>query len=306
MEKIADIPAFSRYADPCISPRSLADLMYTARMKVYPDGSADLLCSDRPIFREAGYEDVEFSEPETRSPAPAKDPDGSLARSKRRARSMVADYVRANDLDLFCTFTLAPDKVDRYDVQAVLKRLTYWLDNMVRRKGLKYVLVPEYHKDGAVHFHACVNRALSLVDSGTIDKHDGGKPRRPRTQAQRAEWLTAGGSVVYNVENWTLGFSTAIQMYGDRAKAINYVTKYISKSDGKIAGRWYYSGGKLQLPAVYLCHVDFDRMDTRHAWTLETLGCSCAVMHIAPGEIAASMAALGGGEECGKDVENGG
>ena len=58
--------------------------------------------------------------------------------------------------------------------------------------------------------------------------------------------------MVYNLPSWTLGFTTAIELYGGRDKAISYVSKYVSKQQvgGKVAGRWYYHGGAFGEPVV--------------------------------------------------------
>lgn len=294
MSEILSIPQFQNNHLSDVSPVSEYALYHNGRLKVYPDGGAEFLCADRSIFRESGFELCGSNgEEHTDKDKVASDAAASLERSKRRARSMVADLIRTNELDVFCTFTLDPTKIDRYDAAAAFKKLHNWLDNCVRRKGLQYVLVPEYHKDGAVHFHACINRALSLVDSGTIDRHDGCKPRKPRSKAERQAWLEAGGGVVYNVADWHLGFSTAIEMYGDRSAAISYVCKYISKSCGKIGGRWYYSGGDLRLPVVYTCDVNYNAVAAslqQHrthggSWHIDALECNASKVMLKGGEI---------------------
>ena len=298
MYEILEHSAFQNNHITDIIPTSGNSLLHNGRVKIYPDGSVEFLGADRAIFREAGFESVDYEEQEEAGKHEAKDKLASLERSKRRARTMVSDYIRANDLDLFCTFTVDPKKCDRYDTAEVFRKLHNWLDNNVRRHGLKYVLVPEYHKDGAVHFHACMNRALTLVDSGTIDRHDGGKPRRPHSKTERMKWLAQGGSVVYNVSNWSLGFSTAIEMYGDRAAAINYVCKYISKSDDKIGGRWYYSGGDLRLPVSYTCDVPFELMEKAvnnyhgGSWVIAALDCRCAKCFLKGDELDGFFATL--------------
>jgi hypothetical protein len=61
--------------------------------------------------------------------------------------------------------------------------------------------------------------------------------------------------------DWGYGFTTAIDLYGDRRKAINYVVKYIGKfGSTKIGGRYYYSGGKLSRPKIRLANVDYIEM----------------------------------------------
>lgn len=238
----------------------LGEITHNGYIKRYPDGSADILATTSPVFRERGWERSDKWEVETREAAiEGGEGENDTERAKRRARSAVRDLALSNPFRYFVTFTLDAACVDRYDSAAILRKLNVWLDNRVRRNGLLYVLVPELHKDGAVHFHGLINDALPVVDSGTLDTGSG-KPRKPRSKRQRAEWLNAGAHVVYNLPAWGLGFSTAIELYGDRRQAINYVLKYISKSADKVGGRWYYSGGKLQRPSVEALDLDFDAL----------------------------------------------
>ncbi len=151
------------------------------------------------------------------------------ARSAARARKAVYELCACNDLDAFVTLTLAPDKIDRYDYKAAVERLRQWLDNRVRRKGLRYVGVPELHKDGAVHFHALANSAaLKLSASGH---------------------LTRRGQMIYNVTDWALGFTTCVLLDEHRDAAAHYIAKYVTKAahggGGTIGGRYYYHGGEL-------------------------------------------------------------
>lgn len=264
---------------------SEAGIYRNAQVKRYPDGSAAVLVFDRAIIRERGWE---AAQPERRESAEEAGGDeaahgageeerraANLARSKRRARSAVFDLARATDFDFFVTLTVDPDKLDRYDAGEVFRHLHDWLDNCVRRHGLAYVLIPELHKDGAVHFHALFNDAQRVVDSGTISLPGGGKPRRPRSKAQRASWLAAGGQPVYNLPAWGWGFTTAIRLYGDREAAIGYVVKYITKSAEKIGGRWYYSGGPLRRPDVWAVNLDFTAAAARgQVFAVDKLGCS--------------------------------
>ena len=240
------------------------DIMCNCIVKRYPDGSASILASDRCIWRAPGFEalsdakgstekyrefwdavedtpDVERSQYALarREAAEAQRAAKNLDRAKRRARSALRDLARSNEFSVFVTLTLDRKKVDRYDMGEVTKILNRWLDNHVRRDGLCYALVPELHRDGAIHFHGFFNDALPLVDSGHKD---------------------SGGHTVYNLPAWTLGFTTAIRLYGDRRAAVGYCCKYITKAQEKIGGRWYYSGGALQRPRVEFCRCDFEEL----------------------------------------------
>ena len=77
------------------------------------------------------------------------------------------------------------------------------------------------------------------MDSGTIRVPWAKKPRKPRSKAEREEWLAAGGRVVYNLPGWTLGYTTAMELYGEYPAAVAYVCKYIGKGGEKPGGRWY-------------------------------------------------------------------
>ena len=112
---------------------------------------------------------------------------------------------------------------------------------MVRRHGLRYILVPERHKDGAFHFHGFMaGQGLEARDSGV-------------------EW---GGRPVYNLPQWNYGFSTAQRLHGDYHAAVGYCCKYIGKQDGqRPLGRWYYSGGGLTEPEKVYIDLDFRDVD---------------------------------------------
>lgn len=248
------------------------NLVHNARVKAYPDGSQQLLCCDLPIFHATGWEpsrdkkrppkaaDMQ-KKPAQNKEDPKDQNQGNLERTMRRARAQVRDLALCTPFRYFVTLTLDRAKVNRYDMAAITRKLNRWLDNQVRRKGLVYVLVPERHKDGAIHFHGFFNEALDVVDSGTITHKSLRKPRKPRNAAQRTQWLQDGGQVVYNLPGWTLGFTTAIQLHGDYRKAVSYVCKYIGKDGTKIGGRWYYSGGKLGRPQVDYLDADFRELE---------------------------------------------
>ena len=172
----------------------------------------------------------------------------------RRARAQVRELALCNPFSWFVTLTLDRSKVDRYDMEAITRKLNAWLDNRVRRKGLKYVLVPERHKDGAIHFHGFFNDALGAVQSGHVDKK---------------------GHPVYNLPDWTLGFTTAIRLYGEYSQAVGYVCKYIGKQGEKPGGRWFYSGGELEKAQVEYAVLDFYDVASQpgaYSFTVEEAG----------------------------------
>lgn len=220
------------------------------------------MVASRQVFREPGFEARSVSKKLDADPEAAyaklehdalhadEIDAANLARARRRARGQLRDYALANEMAYFVTLTLDAARCDRYDMSAIMRRVNRWLDNLVRREGVAYVLVPERHKDGAVHFHGLFTAPLPVVDSGTVVPPEGGKPRRPRSARQRAAWLSDGGHIVYNVPGWPYGFSTAMTLYGAYSAAVGYVCKYVGKQTEKIGGRWYYHGGVLRKPDV--------------------------------------------------------
>jgi hypothetical protein len=141
--------------------------------------------------------------------------------SIRRARIKIMDIAHANRFEYFVTFTLNQEKVNRYDKDMILKKLHSWLKR--RAHDFKYILVPELHEDGAIHFHGFVSGWLKMEDSGRKTKR---------------------GQTIYNAGKWDLGFSTAVKLEGPYNRIVNYLLKYITKDNARIFGKSYFAGGK--------------------------------------------------------------
>ena len=230
------------------------------RVKRYPCApeSFEAMACSEPVFRPvAGLEarerafwagDAAAPRPRpqkaAKRPSAAADAAANMERSMRRAATQMRDICLSTPFRYFVTLTLDPAKIDRHDMEALTKVVNRWADNRVRRNGLAYVLVPERHKDGAIHLHGFVNESLPLSDSGTMKLPGAKRPQRPRGAKQRAAWEAAGAKVVYNIPGWTLGFSTAIPLGGSYEAAVAYCCKYVRKAAEKIGGRWFYRGGK--------------------------------------------------------------
>lgn len=222
-----------------LRPLSEGEAFGNCRVKFTPGGEViEWVVASRPIFKADSY-----LEPlEKRERGPAGTAGAGDGRGARRARKRLYELARCNDFDTFITLTLSPEEIDRYDYKAVVGKLNDWLDNRVRRKGLRYILVAERHKDGAIHFHGLVNgEALKLVDSGHSD---------------------GAGRKIYNVADWRLGFTTAVKVDENYGRVCSYVSKYITKQQsgeageaGPVGGRWFYHGGALEEPRVRICNA---------------------------------------------------
>lgn len=223
----------------------------------YPGGDVDIIAASDGGFRPPGWERSDRWGPTDRQGREAgKKAEGDdMLRSMRRARAKLRRLALANRFDYFVTLTLDQTKIDRYDPKVITKALNTWCDNMVRRGGLQYILVPERHKDGALHFHGFMRGdGLRVVASGHYTQ--GGPACEPQ--------------LIYNVPQWKFGFSTAIPLYGDYARAVAYVCKYIGKQEGqRPMGRWYYSGGGLAEPPKEYVSLEYNELRNVYSSALE-------------------------------------
>lgn len=171
--------------------------------------------------------------------------DSHREKNQKRAHDRVFDLVYCNDFKWFLSVTFNPDIVDSYDVPVVMKKVNVWLQNKVRRSGLKYILIPEYHTSGRVHCHLLTNDVFVMQSSG---KYSMG------TDGQKHE--------IFNVLDWKFGFSTAIKIYGAPIHAACYLTKYITKQNQMIFGRYYWSSRNLvRSPEIQVYNTPFQVLE---------------------------------------------
>ena len=237
-----------------------AEVYHTARIKTYPTGDVEIMTASAPVFRAPGWEDSgawEIGPPCHKVSDKSDSKSGeNVERSMRRAASQLRDIALSTPFRWFVTLTISPGRLDRYDDSAVLRAFRVWANNAVQRCGIAYAVVPERHKDGAIHFHGFVTDGLPLVDSGTISVPGLKRPIRPKNDEKRGEMLQNGGKIVYNVPGWSWGFSTALPISGDYGAAVSYVCKYVRKEGERIGGRWVYKGGRLGRPVIDYADID--------------------------------------------------
>lgn len=182
----------------------------------------EAVLASRRIFKADKYAEPKGVTQKSKSKNVENSVDGrGAARAKRRVFELAA----CNDFSLFFTLTLNPEKIDRYDYKAAVKRFGVWASNRVQRHGLRYVAVPELHQDGAIHFHGLCAGDDSLLSESPV------------------KWK---GKQVYNLD-WDIGYSTAVKLTGDTLRAARYVAKYVTKQTGggTIGGRYFFHGGPL-------------------------------------------------------------
>lgn len=245
---------------------------HRARAKYIPQANGGLKLSsvemfDVPMFRESGWEDFDCGKPKNKIIDDAwyfqkeaikrglcektveltpelkqKEQYFNHMRAIRRAKNGLTDSLMCNtDLNAFVTLTVSTNAAhDRCDWNESYKLLRVWLSNNVQRHGLKYIVAPERHKDGAIHYHMiCNGEALKIIRA---------------VSAKTGRNLTRKGKPLYNVKNWKHGFST-MQYIGKSSTehefVAKYVQKYITKDSELIGGRYFLKSQNLVKP-VYL------------------------------------------------------
>lgn len=153
--------------------------------------------------------------------------------SVRRTKEIVQDLCLCNNFEWFVTFTFNPKKINRYNYYSCSSAMRRWFSHQRERsldRGvvLKYLVIPEQHKDGAWHFHA-------LISGYTGQLHDTGK----KTQNLRP---------IYNVTSFRSGFTTAVPI-DSKEGVSSYITKYITKAFVKTFNkRRFYCSKNLNRP----------------------------------------------------------
>lgn len=135
----------------------------------------------------------------------------NLNKSVSRTKNKVFDLARANSHSFFyfVTLTFDPLRVNSYDYRVVGKEMTKWL-SLLKKKypSLAYLGVPELHKSGRYHFHFLMSDISEILTDSTHK--------------------TSTGDIIYNLDFYDLGFSTATKIY-DKDRVTRYIAKYLTK-----------------------------------------------------------------------------
>ena len=170
----------------------------------------------------------------------------AIKRSQNRSKNKIYALARANTWEWFVTFTFDGKLVRRSSYTDVTKKLKNWIDYIrkVSAPKLKYILVPELHKDGlSYHFHGLFSNIgeLNIVKSGHKDKT---------------------GNDIYNVLDYYLGFSTATKVKSSE-KVSAYITKYITKELTSVTldKKRYWASRNLDLPERIDYYLDENELN---------------------------------------------
>ena len=164
-----------------------------------------------PIMRLRTLDDVSKSE------------NARFSQSISRTKSRVFELAACNEFQHFCTFTQDEKLRDRFDLSDFRKDFAQLVRNINRGREtkIKYLLIPEQHKNGAWHMHGL----LSGLQSDDLRPFE-----LSENIPERLKKMIRGGTAVYD---WTryrraFGYFTCTEIESREACA-KYVTKYISK-----------------------------------------------------------------------------
>lgn len=168
----------------------------------------------------------------------AKNLTKSIYNSIKRTKDVIFGYAIANAWGFMITLTFDGSKVDRYDLDKIQKRITQNLnDKKKKHQQLKWLLVPERHKDEAWHMHGLI------VGLPEVELRDTGK-------------VSKSGRKIYNWVDFErkFGFNTLVDIrqapLDEMYKIANYITKYITKDLAlyRINRKKYWSSKGLKKP----------------------------------------------------------
>lgn len=181
--------------------------------------------------------------------------DEKLANNLYRARARVWELAMCNDWDYFVTMTIDSEKADRYVLEEYQKELSTWMKNQRQRKTptLRYLLIPETHKDEAWHVHGLIKGDIETAEFGT------NAPQKLRTE----------GFLDWPAYRARFGWCS-LGKIKDHDRVATYIAKYVTKS--MLAGRQvdvgkhlYYSSNGLERSTV-IYKSECLSMDPRKAY----------------------------------------
>lgn len=148
--------------------------------------------------------------------------------SVSRAKRKIYDFGICNDWTHFLTITFNSKKINRFDLLEVKNKFLKYLRNYTRiDSDFKYLVVPELHKNGALHFHGLVRFGLNS-----------------------RIYLKKFKSNIFNHDLFTkiFGFNRFIEIIEKSNAIITYIVKYVSKEVNKIFRNYYFHSKNLNEP----------------------------------------------------------
>ncbi len=181
-----------------------------------------------PNYRLTHLGSVLISGLEERGPKPARyrssgHERGKLENSISRTKNRIYELAICNPWEFFVTFTLDEKKHDRFDLPTVYSRISKFFNNYNSRYGgdVKYLIVPEPHKNGAWHFHGFVS-GLPMSHLKEFSSSD-------HLPYKMLEYMAQG----HKLYNWPAYAERFGFIYLEKIRNHEHCSGYISKYIGK-------------------------------------------------------------------------
>lgn len=222
----------------CYTNDNLMVYSYNLRVKIYTDNTFKIKKTSFDIFKGISKDSRH---------------NGKLSNEKKEelnkeylkhTKTQILDLALNNQdkWEYFLTLTFNDVELGGYTHEKAIKKLCNWL--IVQRRNnpnMYYLIVPEFHKSGRLHFHGLVGN----VPNWKLEeaRHNG-------------KLIRVNGKQIYNLINYKLGFST-ISFIQDKQKVSNYISKYVTKEliDLKNKKRYWYSRN-IDYPKTYYSYFD--------------------------------------------------
>lgn len=204
------------------------------------------------VLRKAGFEEENSKGKKNTANSSAKF-DSSISRTKSR----IFELAMCNDWKYFTTMTLNKEIHDRKDLIGFKKKLSKWLNNYNRLNEIeiKYLLIPEQHKDKSWHMHGLIM----------------GLPKQQLTEFTMQDKLPLKilekirkGIKVFNWKKYAKAFGyISLEEIRNAESISKYMTKYITKEMMKTRidlndHLYYCSKGLKRAEVIYKSHLRKD------------------------------------------------
>lgn len=168
----------------------------------------------------------------------------SLLRSKQKIIDLVYHNGLIKPWKYFLTLTFDPDKVNSNNYEAVSEALKKWTNNMKHQNpDMEYVIVPEPHKSGRIHFHGLFRGVTNWKLT---------EARNPKTNRK----IIKNGVQVFNLDNYKYGYST-VSVVKDLTAVSVYISKYMTKELLNLSyKKRYWASKTLELPVTEYAMFD--------------------------------------------------
>ena len=176
------------------------------------------------MIRRAGYEAEDGEEKPRKGKKNTAGNEEKLEESLSRTKSTIFELALCNDWEWFVTLTLNPENIDRTNLKTYKTKLSTFIKNYNRIHGtnIKYLLIPELHKDGInYHMHGLMmGLPIEHLHEFGVDEK---LPIKMLT-------LIAHGHKLYSWPAYAKAFGyISISKIMNIESVSKYITKYITK-----------------------------------------------------------------------------